>query len=303
MKDNPKIKKAWQILEASGLDLDTFQVLGFDALAPDSDDGPYIIGDWNEHDDLGRALEAAGCEIVFSDDHTECSDCGGCIETEPSWFGWTPRYIVTSEGDLCDKCAPGMWRVSLPEAGKVYLNTWDNEVNGSQGEGGAVYLCDLPVDFDYDAVDEYLESDEVKALIVLASHGDEEALGAIREGIAERADPLPPLPDEVDDAESWQFDYFDGLDGWQAFVVSLDFDPECSWGADEGDDRTERERMREARELPWHACMSLPGCLDTSCHVRGRTSKEALHALAETVSEWAPSECTEAAYIAAKEGG
>lgn len=288
----------WEIIEAAGIDHDSEHFVIMPFACGEKEKRIHVIGDWNKFPDLGRAIEAAGAEIVFDDDHTECAGCGGCIETEPSWFGWTPNFLRTHDGVICDECATSEWSEYLPSTGgKCYIDVERLAIN-DRGDG--LFLYDLPEDYDYDAVSGIIEDNA--ALVTKAAHGDEEALKTLREAIEKAADPLPPMPEKVDDAEPWQVELIERViaadAGWRAFTWSIDFDPECGWGADEDDDRTDREREREAREWPWHACMSMPGCLDTSAHVRGKTSKEALHALVGAIMEWAPVECSEAAYTA-----
>lgn len=109
-----------------------------------------------------------------------------------------------------------------------------------------------------------------------------------------------PKPERKDDTERWQWDLANAIPrlkhGWRAFVPALDWDSNGQWQI-EGDDRSDHERLCDARENPWIAYLSMPGYLDTSAHCRGTTAKEALHEMiCEALYDSAPAECTPEAY-------
>jgi len=53
---------------------------------------------------LGRALEKIGVELAWSDCTDTCDDCGKLLSTEPSGYGWQPRYVVSDYGRTCLDC-------------------------------------------------------------------------------------------------------------------------------------------------------------------------------------------------------
>jgi hypothetical protein len=52
-----------------------------------------------------RLFEAYGVEIEWSDQVSSCDECGGCIQTEPDSYSWTPEYVVGDGSIVCAECA------------------------------------------------------------------------------------------------------------------------------------------------------------------------------------------------------
>jgi hypothetical protein len=85
-------------------------------------DAPVVVtGNWNEIDRwdeetrshvlldeipkrLGKALERIGVEIAWGDCCDSCDDCGKLLNTNPSHYGWQPRYVSTKHGTCCLEC-------------------------------------------------------------------------------------------------------------------------------------------------------------------------------------------------------
>lgn len=80
-------------------------------------------GNWNEIDDydrklqrretvpggnwprtLGDRLERLGAEVVWSDQHSVCDDCGKLIRTDADGFGWRPSFHVSHGSITCVGC-------------------------------------------------------------------------------------------------------------------------------------------------------------------------------------------------------
>lgn len=72
-----------------------------------SSDEVWVSGNWNG--ELGgrlfKALERIGIEGEWLDEVDRCIDCGKMIRTQPSYYGWQGRYLITEEGDrICFDC-------------------------------------------------------------------------------------------------------------------------------------------------------------------------------------------------------
>ncbi len=82
---------------------------------------PIAVGDWNtitrykdgtreELDDtpkrLGELLEALGCPLEWSDEWTDCGQCGGLVRTQPNSWGWHPAYEYHEGEVTCHGCRP-----------------------------------------------------------------------------------------------------------------------------------------------------------------------------------------------------
>jgi hypothetical protein len=92
----------------------------------DFDEPVVAVGNWNEisvyrqvtgatggghHETLdatpkrlGRALEKIGVELAWSDCVDTCDDCNKLLNTNPSSYGWQPRYVSTEHGTCCLEC-------------------------------------------------------------------------------------------------------------------------------------------------------------------------------------------------------
>ena len=51
-----------------------------------------------------RLFERYGVEIEWSDQVSTCDDCGGCIQTEPDCYSWTPEFTVGDGSIVCAEC-------------------------------------------------------------------------------------------------------------------------------------------------------------------------------------------------------
>lgn len=83
--------------------------------------GPVALGNWNdisERNDkseytvvddvmskLGKDLEAAGAELEWSDEWSECGECNKLVRTQPDCYGWIPSWAVTVDHEVrCHEC-------------------------------------------------------------------------------------------------------------------------------------------------------------------------------------------------------
>ena len=65
-----------------------------------------VMANWNHlPKELDSILDRAGYTVEWSDEWTECSDCGKALRTSPDSYGWRPSYTVTSDGEVvCRVC-------------------------------------------------------------------------------------------------------------------------------------------------------------------------------------------------------
>lgn len=83
------------------------------------------VGNWNtvdrydavlrmrqpvRHGDLparvGNLLEKLGFDTEWSDEWTECEECGKLLRTQPDSHFWKPSYVASEDTLLCLNCAP-----------------------------------------------------------------------------------------------------------------------------------------------------------------------------------------------------
>ncbi len=87
----------------------------------DFDEEVVAVGNWNEvtkYDEaankfdtiddtpkrLCKALEAIGVGVAWGDCTTTCDECSKLLNTEPSSYGWQPRFVATDYGVCCEEC-------------------------------------------------------------------------------------------------------------------------------------------------------------------------------------------------------
>lgn len=81
----------------------------------DENDLPILIADWNDQNYwsanfnlawkiFGNTLEKIGCTCDWNDQSTECDGCSKHVETQPSWFGWKPKFKILHGEILCSEC-------------------------------------------------------------------------------------------------------------------------------------------------------------------------------------------------------
>jgi len=104
-------------------------------------DGDIIVtGDWNvisQYDEFTRksidldktparlcnVLEKIGVEIEWDDEWANCSECCGLLRTRPDSYSWTPSYVNTDDGIVCDDCLDGEAHLSSIESDCSAANT------------------------------------------------------------------------------------------------------------------------------------------------------------------------------------
>lgn len=95
-----------EIMEQGG---STWQIEAnwFASYADESESGArgIVSANWNYVSGPTQGLlERAGYTLEWSDRVTGCGGCNRCIETEPTHYGWKPRFAVTGGEVLCEKC-------------------------------------------------------------------------------------------------------------------------------------------------------------------------------------------------------
>lgn len=53
---------------------------------------------------LGDALERAGFDLQWQDEHCGCNNCNKLVRTEPDSFFWKPSYKVVDGDIFCSTC-------------------------------------------------------------------------------------------------------------------------------------------------------------------------------------------------------
>jgi len=53
---------------------------------------------------VGNLLEKAGVELEWSDEWTECAECGRAVRTQADSYSWTRSYVESDEGPVCEDC-------------------------------------------------------------------------------------------------------------------------------------------------------------------------------------------------------
>lgn len=54
---------------------------------------------------VARRLESIGVELEWSDEWTQCDDCGGAVRTEPDCYWWIPSYVIRDGCEIvCKGC-------------------------------------------------------------------------------------------------------------------------------------------------------------------------------------------------------
>lgn len=81
---------------------------------------------------LAAVLEKLGCELEWSDEWADCSECGKLIRTSPDSYSWTPSYIAQDCEVYCTDCADG----------KAYLEEME-------GDPGSISQNFYPGDYGY----------------------------------------------------------------------------------------------------------------------------------------------------------
>ncbi len=67
---------------------------------------------------LERIFSKMGVEIEWSDGVSSCHDCGLLCETEPTHYGWEPRFKIVNDCELlCLDCCPEEDEEEEPEEG------------------------------------------------------------------------------------------------------------------------------------------------------------------------------------------
>lgn len=69
--------------------------------------GGIVKADWNDEtaNRIGKLLEKLDCEIEWCGEWTDCSNCYKAVRTQPTHYGWLPRYSWIGECDIvCEHC-------------------------------------------------------------------------------------------------------------------------------------------------------------------------------------------------------
>ena len=114
----------WRIEEIE-LHFDGYAEPGYDR----SESGIVATGNWNDVDGddtpcrVGRLLEHYGVAIEWSDEWTECAECGRIVRTQPDSYGWQKSYVLVDDCDIiCLECVN-------PEEHLESLEGEDNKAN------------------------------------------------------------------------------------------------------------------------------------------------------------------------------
>ena len=65
-----------------------------------------LFANWNVFpSELAKVLERAGYSIEWSDEWSNCYDCGGAVRTSPDSYSWERSYILVDECSIvCHEC-------------------------------------------------------------------------------------------------------------------------------------------------------------------------------------------------------
>ena len=76
---------------------------------------------------LGFLLENMGCDCVFDDEYTACSNCYKLIRTSPDSYGWEPSFLQVNDDIVCHDCLTPSdmeeWLESSADGKNVLVNT------------------------------------------------------------------------------------------------------------------------------------------------------------------------------------
>lgn len=117
-------------------------------------DAVIVFGDWNDKRNaegksatlpsrLARVLEAAGAEIEWLDEWTQCQGCYRAVRTEPDSYSWKPSYAWVNECEIyCADCLREDPEslveeyVNEPTKALTFLDGSDLEALGFEQENG-----------------------------------------------------------------------------------------------------------------------------------------------------------------------
>lgn len=84
---------------------------------------------WGRGRKFQAILERLGYQLEWADTVSRCGDCGGCIQTEPDCYGWTPEFHVFDGDILCQKCilnSPESYLGDVEDNPRTAVHNWIN---------------------------------------------------------------------------------------------------------------------------------------------------------------------------------
>lgn len=92
--------------DRNGLDIDIYNGCN----EPGYDDRPVLAANWNppEMERIANLIENKldDYALEWSDEWTDCQECGKAVRTSPDSYGWTPHYMWFNDCEiLCLDCA------------------------------------------------------------------------------------------------------------------------------------------------------------------------------------------------------
>lgn len=84
-----------------------------------SKSGVFVLGNWNDIEDIYKQLEDLGCELEWSDEWAECSMCLKVFRTQPNNYGWEPSFAIVEGEMFCSKC--------IKKSAQEYLKTLEGQ--------------------------------------------------------------------------------------------------------------------------------------------------------------------------------